>query len=42
MGKNKVIEVDNILAMVGYRPDTSITEELQVRHYKATGTSIWS
>ena len=26
----EVIEVDNVLAMVGYRPDTTITEELQV------------
>ena len=42
MGKNEVIEVDNILAMVGYRPDTSITEELQVRYYKATGNSMCS
>ena len=40
MGKNEVLEVDNILAMVGYRPDTSITEELQVRYYKATGTCL--
>ena len=38
MGKNEVLEVDNILAMVGYRPETAITEELQVRYYKATGT----
>ena len=38
MGKNEVLEVDNILAMVGYRPDTSITEELQVRYYNATDT----
>ena len=26
----EVIEVDNVLGMVGYRPDTAITEELQV------------
>ena len=26
----EVIEVDNVLGMVGYRPDTTITEELQV------------
>ena len=26
----EVIGVDNILGMVGYRPDTTITEELQV------------
>lgn len=38
MGKNEVLEVDNILAMVGYRPETAITEELQVRYFKATGT----
>ena len=38
MGKNEVLEVDNILAMVGYRPDTSITEELQVTYYNATAT----
>ena len=38
MGENEVLEVDNILAMVGYRPETAITEELQVRYYKATGT----
>ena len=38
MGKNGVLEVDNILAMVGYRPDTAITEELQVRYFKSTGT----
>ena len=26
----EVIKVDNVLGMVGYRPDTTITEELQV------------
>ena len=31
VGEKEDLEVDNILAMVGYRPDTSITEELQVR-----------
>jgi len=36
MGKTEVFEVDNILAMVGYRPDTSITEELQVHYCYAT------
>jgi len=32
----EVIEVDNILGMVGYRPDTAITEELQVHYCYAT------
>jgi len=36
MGKNEVLEVDNILAMVGYRPETAITEELQVHYCYAT------
>ena len=31
VGEKEDLEVDNILAMVGYRPDISITEELQVR-----------
>ena len=30
----EVIEVDNVLGMVGYRPDTAITEELQVFTHK--------
>ena len=29
----EVVEVDNVLAMVGYRPDTAITEELQVVNF---------
>ena len=39
-GKEEDLEVDNILAMVGYRPDTSITEELQVGYQKSTSTYV--
>ena len=30
-GDQEEVVVDNVLAMVGYRPDTSLTQELQVR-----------
>ena len=39
-GQEEDLEVDNILAMVGYRPDTSITEELQVGYQKSTSTYV--
>ena len=39
-GKEEELEVDNILAMVGYRPDTSITEELQVGYQKSASTYV--
>ena len=43
VGEKEDLEVDNILAMVGYRPDTSITEELQVRkvNYHVHLLSAW-
>jgi hypothetical protein len=35
-GPEEELEVDNVLAMVGYRPDTSITSELQVQQWRST------
>ena len=35
-GDERVLEVDRVLALVGYRPDLSITRELQIHHCYAS------
>ena len=35
-GREVALEVDRVLALVGYRPDTGITRELQIHHCYAT------